>query len=97
MEKGRRKVQVLTAEQLEVFCTCLAQKETEPPPQPETFKIGEIVRAVYPELKKLRENGYSLRVLVRVFEENGVVITTNALSTTPLPIDSTTGVISMVL
>jgi hypothetical protein len=88
---------MLTAEQLEVFCAFLAQKKTEPPPQPETFKIREIVRTVYSELKKLRENSYSLRMLVRVFEENGFVITTNALSTTPLPIDSTTGVISMVL
>ena len=40
MEKGRRKVQVLTAEQLEVFRTCLVQKGTEPPPQPEAFKMG---------------------------------------------------------
>jgi hypothetical protein len=29
---------------------------------------------VYPELKKLRERGYSLKVLVRVLEEKGVVI-----------------------
>jgi hypothetical protein len=36
---------------------------------------------VYPELKKLRESGYSLKVLVRVSEEKGVVISTNALST----------------
>jgi hypothetical protein len=36
---------------------------------------------VYPELRKLRERGYSLKVLVRVSEENGVVISTNALST----------------
>jgi hypothetical protein len=42
--------------------------------------MGEIVRAVYPELKRLRENGYSLKVLVRVLEEKGIVITTNALS-----------------
>jgi hypothetical protein len=28
----------------------------------------------------LRENGYSLKLLVRVLEEKGVVITTNALS-----------------
>jgi chorismate-pyruvate lyase len=28
---------------------------------------------VYPELKKLRERGYSLKVLVRVLEEKGVV------------------------
>lgn len=81
MEKERRKVQMFTAEQVQVLRTYLAQKETEPPPQPETFMMGEIVRAVYPELKKLRENGYSLKVLVRVLEEKGVVITANALST----------------
>jgi hypothetical protein len=36
---------------------------------------------VYPELKKLRERGYSLKVMVRVSEEKGVVVSTNALST----------------
>ena len=81
MEKERRKAQILTAEQLEILRTRLAQKGNEPPPQPEKFMMGEIVRAVYPELKKLRENGYSLKVLARVFEENGIVITSNALST----------------
>ena len=81
MEKARRKVQMITADQLEVFRTHLAQKGNEPPPQPETFMMGEIVRALYPELKKLRENGYSLKVLARVFEENGVVVSANALST----------------
>ena len=81
MEKARRKVQMITADQLEVFRTHLVQKGNEPPPQPETFMTGEIVRALYPELKKLRENGYSLKVLSRVFEENGVVISANALST----------------
>jgi phosphoglycerate-specific signal transduction histidine kinase len=43
--------------------------------------MGEIVRGVYPQLKKLRENGYTLKMLVRVFEENGVTITIHALST----------------
>jgi hypothetical protein len=81
MDKERRKVQILTGEQLEALRTRLAQKGNEPPPQPEKFMMGEIVRAVYPESKKLRENGYSLKVLARVFEENGIVITTNALST----------------
>ena len=81
MEKARRKVQMITADQLEVIRTRLAQKGNEPPPQPETFMTGEIVRALYPELKKLRENGYSLKVLARVFEENGIVISANALST----------------
>ena len=81
MEKARRKVQMITADQLEVFRTHLAQKGNEPPPQPETFMMGEIVRALYPELKKLRESGYSLKVLVRVSEEKGIVISTNTLST----------------
>ena len=81
MEKERHKVQILTAEQLEVLRTRLAQKGNEPPPQPEKFMMGQIVRDVYPELKRLRENGYSLKVLVRVLEEKGVVITANALST----------------
>ena len=81
MEKARRKVQMITADQLEVFRPHLVPKGNEPPPQPETFMMGEIVRALYPELKKLRENGYSLKVLARVFEENGVVISANALST----------------
>jgi hypothetical protein len=72
---------MITADQLEVFRTHLVQKGNEPPPQPETFMMGEIVRALYPELKKLRENGYSLKVLARVFAENGVVVSANALST----------------
>jgi len=81
MEKARRKVQMLTADQLEVFRTRLTQKGTEPLPQPESYMMGEIVRGVYPQLKKLRENGYTLKMLVRAFEENGVVITIHALST----------------
>ena len=81
MEKERRKVQMFTAEQVEGLRTYLPQKATEPPPQPEMFMMGKMVRTVYPELKKLRENGYSLKVLARVCEENGIVITTNSLST----------------
>jgi len=81
MERRRRNPQTLTAEQFEVFRTRLDERGNVPPPQPETFMMGEIVRGVYPQLKKLRENGYTLKMLVRIFEENGVVITTNALST----------------
>ena len=81
MEKERRKAQMLTAEQFEVFRTRLDERGNVPPPQPETVMMGEIVRGVYPQLKKLRENGYTLKMLVRVFEENGVVITIHALST----------------
>jgi low affinity Fe/Cu permease len=66
---------------------CSSNRQTQirqrnvPPPQPESYMMGEIVRGVYPQLKKLRENGYTLKMLVRVFEENGVVITIHALST----------------
>ena len=81
MGKERRKPQTLTVEQFEVFRTRLDERGNVPPPQPETFMMGEIVRGVYPQLKKLRENGYTLKMLVRVFEENGVVITIHALST----------------
>ena len=81
MGKERRKPQTLTVEQFEVFRTRLDERGNEPPPQPETFMMGEIVRGVYPQLKKLRENGYTLKMLVRVFEENGVTITIHSLST----------------
>jgi hypothetical protein len=81
MRKERRKPQTLTVEQFEVFRTRLDERGNEPPPQPESYMMGEIVRGVYPQLKKLRENGYTLKMLVRVFEENGVTITIHALST----------------
>jgi len=85
MEKGmgkeRRKPQTLTVEQFEVFRTRLDERGNDPPPKPESYMMGEIVRGVYPQLKKLRENGYTLKMLVRVFEENGVTITIHALST----------------
>jgi hypothetical protein len=81
MEKRRRNPQMLTSEQFEAFRTRLDERGNEPPPLPESYMMGEIVRGVYPQLKKLRENGYTLKMLVRVFEENGVVITIHALST----------------
>src|ERR1035437_8740951 len=81
MEKRRRKPLMLTAEQFEVFRTRLDERGNVPPPQPGSYMMGEIVRGVYPQVKKLRENGYTLRMLVRVFEENGVTITIHALST----------------
>ena len=80
MENERRKVQMFTTGQAEELRTYLAQKGNELPPLPERFMIGEIIRAVYPELKNLRENGYSLKALARVLEEKGVVITASALS-----------------
>jgi len=72
---------MFTAEQVEVLRSYLAQKATEPPPQPEMLMMGGDCTNCVPELKKLRESGYSLKVLVRVSEEKGVVISTNALST----------------
>ncbi len=81
MEKRRRNPQTFTAEQLEVFRTRLDERGNVPPPQSESYMMGEIVRGVCPQLRKLRENGYTLKMLVRVFEENGVVITIHALST----------------
>ena len=81
MEKRRRNPQILISEQFEAFRTRLDERGNEPPPLPESYMMGEIVRGVYPQLKKLRENGYTLKMLVRVFEENGVVITIHALST----------------
>jgi len=81
MGKERRKPQTLTVEQFEVFRTRLDERGNVPPPQPESYMMGEIVRGVYPQLKKLRENGYTLKMLVRVFEESGIVISANALST----------------
>ena len=81
MEKPRRKLQTFTAEQFDAVRTRLDERGNVPPPQPESYMIGEIIRGVYPQLKKLRENGYTLKMLVRVFEESGVVISANALST----------------
>jgi hypothetical protein len=47
----------------------------EPPPQPEMCTMGELVLDVYRELKRLRENSYSLKVLVRTFAVSGLVLT----------------------
>ena len=40
MEKARRKVQMFTAEQVEELRSYLAQKATEPPPEPEMLMMG---------------------------------------------------------
>jgi len=40
MERARRKVQMFTAEQVEVLRSYLAHKATEPPPQPEMLMMG---------------------------------------------------------
>ena len=77
---GPRKVQVFSSEIVEDARLLLTQKTSEPAPQPASYTIGGIVRAVFPELCELRKRGYSLNMLVRIFEENGVRITATALS-----------------
>ncbi len=80
MDKERRKAQLFTANQVAEVRSFLVQKTTEPTPQPDSCMIRDLVRAVFPELMKLRENGYSLNMLIRVLEEKGVRITATSLS-----------------
>jgi hypothetical protein len=42
--------------------------------------MGGIVRAVFPQLCLLRKRGYTLKMPVGLFEENGLRITATALS-----------------
>jgi hypothetical protein len=81
MENRRRKPQTLTTEQFAAFRARLDEKGNESPPQPESYRMGEIVRGAYPQLIRLRGNGYTLKMLVRLFEEGGVVITIHSLTT----------------
>jgi hypothetical protein len=78
--EARRRAQVLSSHNIEEFRTFLKEKANEPAPQPASYRIGGIVRAVFPQLCLLRKRGYSLNMLVRLFEENGVKITATALS-----------------
>ena len=75
-----RKVQVFSSHNVEELRVFLKEKANEPVPQPASYMIGGIVRAVFPELCALRKRGYSLNMLVRIFEENGLRITSTALS-----------------
>jgi hypothetical protein len=78
--EDRRRVQVPSFHDLDGLRTFLKEKANEPPPQPTSYMIGGIVRAVFPELCALRKRGYTLNMLVRIFEENGLRITSTALS-----------------
>jgi len=78
--EARRRVQVLTSHNVEELRAFLKEKANEPMPQPASYTIGMVVRAAFPELSLLRKQGYSLNMLVRLFEENGVKITATALS-----------------
>ncbi len=78
--EAHRRVQVLSSHNVEKLRAFLKEKANEPAPQPASYTIGGIVRAVFPELCELRKRGYTLNMLVRIFEENGMRITTTALS-----------------
>ncbi|MFZ1086119.1 MAG: hypothetical protein WAN35_14230 [Terracidiphilus sp.] len=78
--EARRRVQVLSSHNVEELRAFLKEKANEPMPQPASYTIGRVVRAAFPELSLLRKRGYSLNMLVRLFEENGVKITATALS-----------------
>ena len=78
--EARRRAQVLSSHNVEEFRAFLKEKANEPAPQPASYRIGGIVRAVFPQLCLLRQRGYSLKMLVHLFEENGLRITATALS-----------------
>ena len=75
-----RRAQVLSSHNIEEFRAFLKEKANEPAPQPASYRMGGIVRAVSPQLCLLRERGYTLNMLVHLFEENGLRITATALS-----------------
>jgi len=76
----RRKVQVFSSDVVEELRTLLAQKTTEPVPQPDSFMIGAVIRTLLPLLVELRRKGYSLNMLAQVLEQKGVRISSTALS-----------------
>jgi hypothetical protein len=78
--EARRWAQVLSSHNIEEFRAFLKEKVNEPAPQPASYRMGGIVRAVFPQLSELRKRGYSLKMLVHLFEENGLRITATALS-----------------
>ena len=78
--EARRRAQVFSSHNIEEFRAFLKEKANEPAPQPASYRMGEIVRAVFPQLSELRKRGYSLKMLVHLFEENGLRITAAALS-----------------
>jgi hypothetical protein len=77
---GRHKVQVFSSDVVEELRTLLTQKTTEPVPQPDSFMIGAVIRALLPLLVELRRKGYSLNMLTHLLGEKGIRITPTALS-----------------
>ena len=89
--EARRRVQVLSSHNVEELRAFLKEKANEPAPQPASYTIGGIVKAGFPELCELRKRGYTLKMLVHIFEENGVRITTTALSGNMKKLNGETG------
>ena len=79
-DETRRRAQVLSSLNIDEFRAFLKEKANEPAPQPALYRMGGIVREVFPQLCLLRKRGYSLKMLVHIFEENGLRITATALS-----------------
>ena len=77
---GRHKVQVFSSDVVEELRTLLTQKTTEPVPQPDSFMIGAVIRALLPLLVELRRKGYSLNMLTHLLAEKGIKISPTALS-----------------
>ena len=78
--EARRRAQVLSSHNIEEFRAFLKEKANEPAPHPASYRMRGIVRAVFPQLCLLRQRGYTLNMLVRIFDENGMRITATALS-----------------
>ena len=78
--EARRRAQVLSSHNIEEFRAFLKEKANEPAPHPASYRMRGIVRAVFPQLSLLRKRGYTLNMLVGLFEENGLRITATALS-----------------
>jgi hypothetical protein len=77
--EARRRVQVLSSHNVDELRAFLKEKANEPPPQPTSYMLGGVVRAVFPELCALRKRGYTLNMLGRIFAENSLRITATAL------------------
>jgi hypothetical protein len=77
--EDRHRAKVLSSHNVEDLRIFLKEKANEPPPQPDAYMIGGIVRAVFPELRALRKRGYTLNMLVRIFQENDLRVTATAL------------------
>ena len=78
--EGHRKVQVFSSEIVEDARMLLTQKTSEPVPQPHSFMMGAVIRALLPLLVELRRKGYSLNMLTHLLGEKGIRITPTALS-----------------